>query len=231
MLTGDCSASYSRRRQVSAYLSRNICSSLSTPCRAAPAATTPLAVQQPGRPTVPIADVLDDLNLREGRGLDWRNSIVDLLKLLDFPFSLDARKTLADALNIHVAAPGTAAQNMALHRAVLQQIASGQINLRMNPGPQQPSNGTPSGPAPPEDVLMALHERNILEGRGLDWQHSIVDLLKLLNHPWDIDARAALAEQLGVQEGAHGSAAQNMALHKAVINRLAGEWRWELTAN
>ena len=58
-----------------------------------------------------------------GGGGNWRTSIVDLLKLLDLDSSLDARKTLANELNIHAGADGSADENIALQKAVMQKLA------------------------------------------------------------------------------------------------------------
>jgi hypothetical protein len=48
---------------------------------------------------------------------------VDLLKLLDLDSSLEARKQLAQELNVHAGADGSAEQNIALHKAVMAKIA------------------------------------------------------------------------------------------------------------
>jgi hypothetical protein len=60
----------------------------------------------------------------KGENLSWQNSIVDLLKLLDLDSSLSARKELAGELNVHVGADGTAEENIALHKAVMQKLAA-----------------------------------------------------------------------------------------------------------
>ena len=59
----------------------------------------------------------------KGKPSNWRESIVDLLQLLDMDSSLAARKELANELNIHVAADGSAQENIALHKAVMQKLA------------------------------------------------------------------------------------------------------------
>ena len=59
------------------------------------------------------------------------------------------------------------------------------------------------------------------KGGASDWRHSIVDLLKLLDLDSDLAARKELAAELEVNAGPHGSAEQNVALHKAVMRRLA----------
>lgn len=58
-----------------------------------------------------------------GNGGNWETSIVDLLKLLDLDSSLSARKDLANELNVHVGADGTAEENIALHKAVMNALA------------------------------------------------------------------------------------------------------------
>jgi len=59
----------------------------------------------------------------KGGGGDYQRSIVDLLKLLDLDSSLAARKELAQELNVHAGADGSAEQNIALHRAVMAKLA------------------------------------------------------------------------------------------------------------
>lgn len=72
---------------------------------------------------VDIDAVLSQLATKKGGGGNYRESIVDLLKLLDLDSSLAARKELAQELNVHAGADGSAEQNMALHKAVMQKIA------------------------------------------------------------------------------------------------------------
>ena len=85
-----------------------------------------------------------------------------------------------------------------------------------------------SGPAPtftptPENVDVGAVLANLAEakGGGGNYQSSIVDLLKLLDLDSSLDARRELGEELGVRAGENGSAAQNIALHKAVMQKLA----------
>ncbi len=56
-------------------------------------------------------------------GGNYQSSIVDLLKLLDLDSSLTARKELASELNVNAAADGSAEQNIALHKAVMQKLS------------------------------------------------------------------------------------------------------------
>lgn len=73
----------------------------------------------------------------------------------------------------------------------------------------------------PVDVDAVLTAMAEAKGGKSDWRRSIVDLLKLLDLDSSLDARKELAAELGVSAGAHGSAEQNIALHKAVMRKLA----------
>jgi hypothetical protein len=85
----------------------------------AAAASTAAAPTEP----VDVEAVLTQMASQKGGGGNWQSSIVDLLKLLDLDSSLNARKELANELNLHVGADGTAEQNIALHQAVMQKLA------------------------------------------------------------------------------------------------------------
>jgi hypothetical protein len=71
---------------------------------------------------VDVDAVLSRLASQKGGGGNYRQSIVDLLKLLDLDSSLSARKTLAQELNVHAGADGSAEQNIALHKAVMLKL-------------------------------------------------------------------------------------------------------------
>jgi 3-oxoacyl-ACP reductase-like protein len=88
-----------------------------TPTAPAQAAATP--TQQP----VDVEAVLTKLAAAKGRPSNWRESIVDLLQLLDMDSSLSARKELANELNVHVGGDGSAEENVALHKAVMKKLA------------------------------------------------------------------------------------------------------------
>lgn len=74
--------------------------------------------------------------------------------------------------------------------------------------------------APQVDVDAVLTEMATLRPGG-NWRTSIVDLLKLLDLDSSLSARESLADELGVHAGPNGSAEQNIALHKAVMRKLA----------
>ena len=71
---------------------------------------------------VDIDAVLSDLAKNKGGGGNYRQSIVDLLKLLDLDSSLGARKELAEELKVAAGAHGSAEQNIALHKAVIRKL-------------------------------------------------------------------------------------------------------------
>jgi hypothetical protein len=72
---------------------------------------------------VDVRAVLSEMATAKGGGGNYQSSIVDLLKLLDLDSSLDARKHLAFELNVHTGADGSAEENIALHKAVMDKLA------------------------------------------------------------------------------------------------------------
>lgn len=96
---------------------------------------------------------------------------------------------------------------------------------QQTPAPSaQPAPGaTPAAtPAlPPVDVEAVLSDLAASKGGGGNWRTSIVDLLKLLDLDSSLAARKELAEELNVHAGEHGLAEQNIALSKAVWQKLA----------
>jgi hypothetical protein len=59
----------------------------------------------------------------------------------------------------------------------------------------------------------------------LDWRHSVEDLLKVLDEPSDLEARQALARELGWESAYTGTAEQNLWLHQQVMDAVAaGEY-------
>lgn len=88
----------------------------------APAASQSGAAAQPAL-AVDIGAVLATMaDMKEGGG-NYQSSIVDLLKLLDLDSSLSARKELGEELGVHAGADGSAEQNIALHKAVMEKLA------------------------------------------------------------------------------------------------------------
>ena len=104
----------------------------STPVTAAPAASSTPAAAQVVNP-IAVVDVMAQLEQRAASNpqkLNWRTSIVDLLKLLDLDSSLDARKELAKELFCPDDLMGDSAKmNMWLHKNVLGHIAANGGNV------------------------------------------------------------------------------------------------------
>ena len=88
---------------------------------AAPAADA--AVTQPALEPVDVEAVLADLLEKSGQHLNWRTSIVDLLKLLGMDSSLAERRKLAAELSFDGDTDDTATMNVWLHKAVMQKLA------------------------------------------------------------------------------------------------------------
>ena len=79
------------------------------------------------KPPVALVDVtahLEQLATKNSEQLNWRTSIVDLLKLLDIDSSAAARRELAEELGAPAGLQhGSAEMNTWLHRTVLRKIA------------------------------------------------------------------------------------------------------------
>ena len=73
---------------------------------------------------VDVEAVLTDLAAKNKQKLDWRKSIVDLMKLLDLDSSLAARKELARELNYTGDTDDSAAMNVWLHKQVMMKLAA-----------------------------------------------------------------------------------------------------------
>ena len=72
--------------------------------------------------SVDVAQVLDGMD-SGGQTLDWRHSIVDLMKLLHMDSSLTARKELAHELSYSGDTGDSATMNMWLHKEVMKKLA------------------------------------------------------------------------------------------------------------
>jgi len=86
---------------------------------AAPAPSTPRTAVQ----VVDVAVILDGLAAKTPEKLDWKRSIVDLMKLVGMDSSFGARKQLAKELNYTGDPNDSASMNVWLHKQVLIKIA------------------------------------------------------------------------------------------------------------
>lgn len=95
----------------------------------------PPSASSAGAPAAPVraVDVVAQLEKKaasNAQKLNWRTSIVDLLKLLDIDSSLNARKELATELGCPANLMGDSAQmNMWLHKTVMAKLAANGGNV------------------------------------------------------------------------------------------------------
>ena len=78
-----------------------------------------------------------------------------------------------------------------------------------------------AGAAPTVDVEAILTKLAASNKEKLDWQKSIVDLMKLLNLDSSLTARKELADELHFTGDKNDSATMNIWLHKQVMQKLA----------
>jgi len=91
----------------------------------APVVAAPVAIS-----AVDVVAKLEALAAAHAEKLNWKTSIVDLLKLLGLDSSLAVRKELASELGCPVDKMGDSAQmNMWLHKTVLQKLAANGGNI------------------------------------------------------------------------------------------------------
>ena len=97
--------------------------------QAVPAAPTPAPSVTAASATAPqpepvdVAGILDFKNSVRDQKLNWRTSIVDLMKLVGLESSLAERKELADELGYTGDKSDSATMNIWLHKQVMQKIA------------------------------------------------------------------------------------------------------------
>ncbi len=96
--------------------------------------TTSTAASTPAQPAalrqeVDVEAVLTQMQTNRSEQLNWRTSIVDLLKLLGLDSSLTARKELASELQYTGSTDDSAAMNIWLHKQVMQKLAENGANV------------------------------------------------------------------------------------------------------
>jgi hypothetical protein len=91
-----------------------------------PAATAAAGSSAPAAPaqSVDVAPILDKAVAAKGEKLEWRTSIVDLLKALDIDSSFSARKELAKELGFTGDSNDSASMNIWLHKQVMTKLAA-----------------------------------------------------------------------------------------------------------
>ena len=95
----------------------------STAGAAVSAATTAAAPMAKAASTVDVAAVMDGIADDQDEDLDWRKSIVDLMKLLKLDSSLKSRKELATELKYTGDMGDSASMNVWLHKQVMTKLA------------------------------------------------------------------------------------------------------------
>jgi hypothetical protein len=101
-------------------------SAQSTSAQPAPGAAPGGGMPPPAAPMaqVDVEAILNNMAASAGQPLNWRTSIVDLLKLLNLDSSLQARKDLAAELHYSGNTSDTATMNTWLHRQVMNKLAA-----------------------------------------------------------------------------------------------------------
>jgi len=101
-----------------------------TPPPVAAPAAAPVAPKPTAMSSVDVVGKLEGLAAKNPQKLNWKSSIVDLMKLLNLDSSLTARKELATELGCSADKMGDSAQmNMWLHKTVLQKLSENGGNI------------------------------------------------------------------------------------------------------
>ena len=99
---------------------------------------------------------------------------------------------------------------------------SGAAGTQPNPPNAAPAARPSSATQPKEvDVETVLNGLNAKSPQKLNWQTSIVDLMKLVGMDSSLQHRKELAAELGYRGDTNDSAAMNVWLHKAVMRKVA----------
>ncbi|MET3439414.1 hypothetical protein ABIC94_000159 [Variovorax paradoxus] len=104
------------------FPSANAATAPAAPAAPAPAGAPAAAAPPPAITVVDVEALLD--GMPGASSLNWRTSIVDLMKLLGLDSSLDARKQLAGELSYGADTSDSAKMNIWLHRQVMTKLAA-----------------------------------------------------------------------------------------------------------
>jgi 3-oxoacyl-ACP reductase-like protein len=117
------SAIFGRSSSAAAAAAPGAAAPAASPAQPAPAqAAAPTPASAPGAP-VDVTAIMDGLAAQSSERLDWRRSIVDLMKLINLDSSLAARKELAQELNYAGDMNDSASMNIWLHKQVMIKLA------------------------------------------------------------------------------------------------------------
>jgi hypothetical protein len=139
-------------------------------------------------------------------------------------------------LEVHMSIFGNIASAIFGHKSVVgttgavqgTPAAKGTPTAAIQPGTPA-AKGTPTAAATPAtgkamtQAEVGAMIKKIADGQSekLNWQQSIVDLMKLLRLDSSLAARKQLAQELGYKGSMDGSAEMNVWLHKEVMTKLA----------
>ncbi|HEY5705744.1 MAG TPA: DUF3597 domain-containing protein [Terrimicrobiaceae bacterium] len=144
-----------------------------------------------------LSAILDGLAAKSSDNLDWRDSIVDLMKLFGMDSSPDKREKLARELGFTGDLSDTATMNIFLqNRMIITIVKSHAV-----------------------DVVAILDDLAATNSEKLDWRDSVVDLMKLFGMDSSRAAREKLATELGFT-GDFGNSAMNMSLHTRLMTKI-----------
>ena len=96
-------------------------------------------------------------------------------------------------------------------------VANANANATVAP----PENSAPAANKPQVDVVAELTQMASQTGQKLNWQTSIVDLMKLLKLDSGLESRKELAKELGYNESTDDTAKMNTWLIGQVMTKLA----------
>ncbi|MGC2202489.1 MAG: DUF3597 domain-containing protein [Stellaceae bacterium] len=118
---------------MSAIFGRSPAQASAAPAAATAAAAAPAAQSAPAPAStaapVDVAAIMDDLAGKVSQQLNWRTSIVDLMKLINLDSSLAARKELAQELHYTGDMNDSASMNIWLHKQVMIKLAENGGNV------------------------------------------------------------------------------------------------------
>lgn len=97
--------------------------SAAQPANSAPSQTGSELSGSTSAPSVDVETILNDAVKKSGQKLDWRHSIVDLMKALGMDASLEERKELAQELGYSGDTHDSAKMNTFLHKALMKKLS------------------------------------------------------------------------------------------------------------
>ncbi|KAK2467573.1 hypothetical protein APHAL10511_000428 [Amanita phalloides] len=180
-----------------------------------PSSPVPLSVHaaRAPQPQVDISSILDNEVKRRGQELNWRQSVVDILKLLNLDSAPEARKRLAKAVGYNGdTAEVSTKMNIWLRRYIQNAIDSVGGDLAA-------ARRILLTQLPQVDISVILDNEVKRRGDELNWQQSVVDILKLVNLDSAPEARKRLAKAAGYDgDTAEVSTKMNIWLRRYVQN-------------